>query len=123
MTKCVKFSVLTPEIIKQIVTIYHNTVGGAFGRECDGEWLLEKIMGNQGCIRSSTKFRFGSKLSHNSKLWIHMPLNSPFDDPFVQFRFCANVDRSPKVDKEAQELSDAFDKAVNRYLEDIGLAV
>lgn len=123
--KTVKLSALTPEAMKQIVTIYHNTVGGTLGKTYNGEHLLWKIK-EDFRLSNSSDWRFGSRLSMHSKLQVREVYDSPFsklENPVVKFIFYANMDHDPHFDKEAEKLEKAFETAVDKYLVSVGLAL
>ena len=125
MAKLVKLSNLTPKVVKQIVLIYHDTVGGILGRRYDGEFLLKEIKADLQNGNSSN-WSFGSRLAMRSRFKVVQDYSSPNwsrEDPVIKFEFYANTDRDDYSDKQAEELSKAFEGATDQYLVSLGLAL
>jgi len=127
LAKIVKLSALTPEAIRQIVNIYHNTLGGEMGKLYHEKYLLEGIKRDLQHI-STSKWRFGSRFSEHSKLLVQKVYDSPFsnfENPVVKFEFYAGErNREGRlIDSDAERFSEAFENAVDQYLTNIGLAL
>ena len=111
---------LTDEILRGVIELYDKVVGGhglgyfnsgtlQYARE-----LLEK--------RSSVEWRFGSRLSGHSKLWIQRDYR--LSEPAIYFSFGANVDmESAKIRKEVKKIETNFSSTVSEFLREKGLAV
>jgi len=116
--KAIKLSSLTYEILRDIVNIYDSLVGG-HGLKYLGESDLEQVKSG---IRQYglIEWRFGSRLTPNSKLWIERKSFSRRDDPWIIFCFDSNLNKheNAKSRNKAHSLEAEFEKAVERYLEE-----
>jgi len=113
---------LTGKIIEDVVKIYDKTVGGHgvhYLRSIDIEELSKTLRSGQ-----PIEWRFGSKVTGHSKLWIH-PERSRIDDRWlIYFRFGANIDPGAgENEKLAETLAINFQKEINKYLEQNNLAI
>lgn len=113
---------LTDEVLREIIELYDEVVGGNGLRYFDSgtlqyaKELLEK--------RSSVEWRFGSCLSGHSKLWIQRNWRGKSSDQLIYFSCGANVDmESAKIRKEVKKIETNFNDAVSEFLRAKGLAV
>ena len=114
----IEFAKFTLGLAKEIVKLYHETVGGALGLCYPGEWLFAEIL--KGLTRSNVcEFRFGSKLSMHSKLYFRERHDIP-QMTTISFDFYPNTGSDGK---EERDLEAAFEKAVDRLLLSTGLAI
>ncbi len=120
-TESMRLADLTNEILHEVIELYDKVVGGNGLRYFNSGTLqyaielLEK--------RSSVEWRFGSRLSGHSKLWIQRDYRIHLSEPVIYFSFGANVDESPGIRKKVQKLEANFNDAVSKLLREKGLAV
>ena len=120
-TVSIRLESLTEEVLRRVIELYDETVGGNGSRYFNSGTLqyVKEMLTN----RSSVEWRFGSRLSGHSKLWIQLDYRTRLSEPVIYFSFAANVDESPGIRKRVQKLEANFSRSVSEFLEERGLAV
>ncbi len=119
----IKLSALSYEIFRQIVEIYDKTVGG-HGTPHVNPWNFEDYVLAQLRRYHAVDFRFGSKLTYHSKLWIRPDSFPGQEEIIIHFDFDPNADLRTKKEKRlAEELAADFKKAIDEFLEKEKLAI
>jgi hypothetical protein len=120
--KAIKLSSLTYEILKDIVRIYDSLVG-AHGLKYLCESDLDQVKNG---VRQygHIEWRFGSKLTSHSKLWIQRKAFSRRDDPSIIFCFDPNMSKAEEAiyGKNPQILEAEFNEAVEKYFDENGIS-
>lgn len=117
-----KLADLTDEIFETIVKIYDEIVDGS-GLHFLQPSAVKKV---KTALESKNAFewRFGSKLTSHSKLWIHIKNIARFSEPIIYFRFSANLDSTlQKDEKKAEKLSQHFNACIAIFLKEKDIAI
>ena len=120
-TVSIRLESLTEEVLRRVIELYDETVGGHGLRYFNSgtlEYAKEMLMN-----RSSVEWRFGSRLSGHSKLWIQFNYRTRLSEPVIYFSFGANVDESPGIRRKVQKLEANFSHAVSEFLKEKGLDI
>ncbi len=120
-TISIRLESLTEEVLRRVIEIYDEIVGGHGLKYFDSgtlQYAKEMLMN-----RSSVEWRFGSRLSGHSKLWIQRDYRTHLHESAIYFSFGANVDESPGIRKKVIALETQFSRAVSEFLEEKGLAI
>lgn len=117
-----RLSDLTAKVITDVVAIYDKTLGGSgahYLRSPDMKEIIKELGRGR-----SVEWRFGSKVTRHSKLWIH-PERSRIDGRWlIYFRFGANIDPGAGEDEKlAETLNINFQEEIDKYLKQNNLAV
>lgn len=120
-----QLSALDAVILREVVRTYDDIVGGR-GLQWLGDDALVRV--RETLQRTNAhEWRFGSKLSAGSKLWVRIARYGATDaDTRIRFAFDANLDPQyapPNAVARATELEQAFEAAVAALLRDRGYAV
>jgi len=118
-----KLSDLSYEIFRQIVEIYDKTVGG-HGIPLENPWNFQDYVLAQSRRYHAVEFRFGSRLTYHSKLWIRPDSFPGQEEIIIHFDFSPNADLRTKKEKRlADKLRADFEKAIDEFLVNKSLAV
>jgi len=116
-----KRSDLTYEILQEIVKLYDETVGG-HGSRYVNPWTLKDLEERNLQGRNAIEWRFGSKVTGHSKLWIHFEVPGAPAEERVYFRFGPNTSQGEN-EKLGRQLIKKFEKVIDKFLKERGLAV
>ena len=114
-----RLSKLTYETLERIVKIYDETVGGHgshYLRPNALDYAKEELQ-----FGHPVEFRFGSKVTGHSKLWIHRDWS--YAEPAIYFSFGPNTDSRYEDEELAKKLGADFEKVINSFLKKEGLAI
>ena len=118
-----KLTDLTYEIFRKIVEIYDKAVGG-HGIMYVNPWNLQDYVLVQLRRYHAVEFRFGSKLTYHSKLWVRPDSFLGQEEIIIYFDFGPNADLRTKKEKIlAEKLAADFKKAIDEFLEKEKLAI
>src|SRR3990167_2395298 len=120
-TVSIRLESLTEEVLRRVIELYDETVGGHGLRYFNSGTLeyAKEMLTN----RSSVEWRYGSRLSGHSKLWIQLNHRTCLSEPAIYFSFGANVDESPGIRKKVEKLESRFSRVVSDFLKEKGLAI
>jgi hypothetical protein len=116
---------LTPEILDEIARIYKQTVSGRDFQDSSLDSRTEILQVRADLSRgNATEWRFGSKLTYNSKLTIRRDSRIE-DDQLVKFTFFPNLDTMEEnlFGDEPERLRQEFKSKVSDFLQSQGLAI
>lgn len=122
----VKLSDVTDQVLQSVVDIYFNVaeIKPVDWKQVTKEGLTEQLLHSNGA-----EYRFGSKYSMNSKLWVRVADYLYDDEGFgsdrvVRFAFEPNMDiRSDTQKLELQVKEEQFRKASSDFLMQAGLGI
>lgn len=110
---------LSYSALKEIVMIYDQTVGGCgllyFGEHSFESYVMPRLRREE-----SVEYRYGSRITRHSKLWI-IPERVGGEE-LVSFRFDPNT-AAGENDALAKKLGKKFEKAVDDFLKKKKLAM
>jgi len=113
----IKPSDLNSEILSEIFDLYSEIVGGNPGI-VPAEHQLKELRERGGPL----EWRFGSRLSLNSKLRVNTTFAGR-EEPTLSFSFFDNLANGDPREEKGQELAETFKQAVDDLLISKGLGV
>ncbi len=120
-----KLGDLNYELLQKIVQLYDRVVGGHGSSYFDQKYF-ESILETFIKSRRAIEWRFGSKITPHSKLWISyvdFSIANPAES-LIYFWFNPNIIPDLGEDPElAKQLESAFDGAISELLEQEGVLV